>query len=84
LVSQSTPDKLEEELKSFNASVLQTLLSKEQEDKLREVFAARDAEAQNEQSLSIPVLLPTRSPGLDGQGRAHLIDSVATIIEGER
>ena len=45
LVSQSTPDKLEAELKGFNASVLQTSLSKEQEDKLREVFAAHDVEA---------------------------------------
>ena len=45
LVSQSTPDKLEDELKKFDATVLQTSLSKEDEAKLRDLFGAEDVEA---------------------------------------
>jgi uncharacterized membrane protein len=45
LVSQSTPDKLEDELKKYNATVLQTSLSKEDEAKLRDLFGAEDVEA---------------------------------------
>jgi uncharacterized membrane protein len=44
LVSQSTPDKLEDELKKYNATVLQTSLSKEDEAKLRELFGAEEVE----------------------------------------
>jgi len=45
LVSQSTPDKLEDELKKYDATVLQTSLSKEDEAKLRDLFGAEDVEA---------------------------------------
>ena len=44
LVSQSTPDKLEDELKKYDATVLQTSLSKEDEAKLRELFGAEEVE----------------------------------------
>jgi len=44
LVSQSTPDKLEDELKKYDATVLQTSLSKEDEAKLRDLFGAEDVE----------------------------------------
>ena len=44
LVSQSTPDKLEDELKKYNATVLQTSLSKEDEAKLRDLFGAEEVE----------------------------------------
>ena len=44
LVSQSTPDKLEEELKNIHATVIQTSLSKEDEARLREYFGAEDVE----------------------------------------
>lgn len=39
LVVKSTPDKVLPELKSFNANVIQTSLSNEQEARLREAFA---------------------------------------------
>jgi len=45
LVSQSTPDKLEDELKKYDATVLQTSLSKEDEAKLRDLFGAEDVKA---------------------------------------
>jgi uncharacterized membrane protein len=44
LVVKSTPDKLLPELQSFNARVLQTSLSNEQEAQLREAFGAHDDE----------------------------------------
>ena len=44
LVSQSTPDKLEDELRKYDATVLQTSLSKEDEAKLRDLFGAEDVE----------------------------------------
>ena len=44
LVVESTPDKLLPEIESFNATVLQTSLSDEQEAKLRETFGAHDEE----------------------------------------
>jgi uncharacterized membrane protein len=44
LVSQSTPDKLEAELKSFNATVIQTSLSEEDDARLREYFGAEEIE----------------------------------------
>ena len=45
LVSKSTPDKLADELKSFDAKVLQTSLSNEDEAKLRTMFGAEEVEA---------------------------------------
>ena len=45
LVVSATGDKVMEELKDFKATVLQTSLSKEDEAKLREQFAADDIEA---------------------------------------
>jgi uncharacterized membrane protein len=44
LVEKATPDKVLPELSSFNAKVLQTSLSTEQEAKLREAFGAHDEE----------------------------------------
>ena len=40
LVREAVPDKMIDELKGYNAKVLQTSLSKEQESKLVEIFAA--------------------------------------------
>ena len=40
LVSESTPDKLEDELKKFDAQVYQTSLSKEDEARLKATFGA--------------------------------------------
>ena len=45
LVSKSTPDKLADELKSFDAKVLQTSLANEDEAKLRAMFGAEEIEA---------------------------------------
>jgi uncharacterized membrane protein len=45
LVRKATPDKLADELKKFDAKVLQTSLSKEDEEKLRALFGAEDLEA---------------------------------------
>jgi len=45
LVRKATPDKLADELKKFDAKVLQTSLSKEDEDKLREIFGAEEVDA---------------------------------------
>lgn len=45
LVEKSTPDKVLPELESFDATVLQTSLSNEQEAKLREAFGVHDEEA---------------------------------------
>ena len=45
LVRQATPDKLAEELKKFDAKVLQTSLSKEDEEKLRSLFGADEVKA---------------------------------------
>lgn len=42
LVEKATPDKVLPELHSFNATVLQTSLSNEQEAKLREAFGVHD------------------------------------------
>lgn len=44
LVAKATPDKVLPELESFNAKVLQTSLSNEQEAKLREAFGAESEE----------------------------------------
>ena len=45
MVVSVTGDKVVEELKDFNATVIQTSLSKEDEAKLREMFGAEDIEA---------------------------------------
>ena len=45
LVEKSTPDKVLPELQSFNATVLQTSLSDEQEAKLRDAFGVHEVEA---------------------------------------
>jgi len=45
LVRQATPDKLADELKKFDAKVLQTSLSKEDEEKLRSLFGADEVVA---------------------------------------
>lgn len=45
LVVKATTDKVLDELKDFNATVLQTSLSKEDEAKSKEVFAAEEVEA---------------------------------------
>jgi len=45
LVRKATPDKLADELKKFDAKVLQTSLSKEDEEKLRALFGAEELEA---------------------------------------
>jgi uncharacterized membrane protein len=45
LVEKSTPDKVLPELQSFNATVLQTSLSDEDEQKLREAFGVHEGEA---------------------------------------
>jgi uncharacterized membrane protein len=42
LVAESTPDKLEQELKGYKATVLQTSLSEEDDEKLRAVFGAEE------------------------------------------
>ncbi len=42
LVRESTPDKVLDELKGFNGTVLKTSLSKENEEKLKEAFGAAD------------------------------------------
>jgi uncharacterized membrane protein len=44
LVYSATPDKILPELSAFNATVLQTSLSNEDEAKLREAFGAHDSE----------------------------------------
>ena len=44
LVRDVTPDKVLERLEGFNPTVLQTSLSKEDEQKLREAFSAHDEE----------------------------------------
>jgi uncharacterized membrane protein len=44
LVRESTPDKMMDELKKFDAEIYQTSLSKEDEEKLREMFSAHDDE----------------------------------------
>jgi uncharacterized membrane protein len=44
LVSQSTPDKLQAELKNFDATVIQTSLSEEDDARLREYFGAEEIE----------------------------------------
>lgn len=45
LVEKSTPDKVLPELQSFNATVLQTSLSDEDEQKLRDAFGAHEGDA---------------------------------------
>ncbi len=45
LVRKATPDKLADELKKFDAKVLQTSLSKEDEEKLRALFGSEEVEA---------------------------------------
>ena len=45
LVVEATTDKVMDELKKFDAEVLKTSLSKEQEARLKEAFAAEDIEA---------------------------------------
>ena len=45
LVAKAVEDKLADELKGTEATVLQTSLSNEQEAKLRELFAADEIEA---------------------------------------
>lgn len=42
LVSKPTPDRLEDELKQFHATLLQTSLSREDEARLRAVFGAEE------------------------------------------
>ena len=42
LVAKATPDKLEAELEGYNATVLQTSLSKEDDAKLRATFGAEE------------------------------------------
>jgi uncharacterized membrane protein len=44
LVAKATPDKLADELKKFDAKVLQTSLSHEDEEKLRSLFGAEEIE----------------------------------------
>ena len=44
LVEKSTPDKVLPELQDFNATVMQTSLSNEDEEKLREAFGVHEAE----------------------------------------
>ncbi len=44
LVREATPDKLMEELKGTDGTIIQTSLSEEQEAKLRETFSGHDAE----------------------------------------
>jgi uncharacterized membrane protein len=44
LVQSATTDKLMEEIKDFNATVIQTSLSEEQEAHLRDVFSGHDVE----------------------------------------
>jgi uncharacterized membrane protein len=44
LVREATMDKLEDELKEFNAKVLQTSLSNEDEARLRDLFGAEEVE----------------------------------------
>jgi uncharacterized membrane protein len=44
LVREATPDKMMDELKKFDAEVYQTSLTKENEEKLREMFSAHDDE----------------------------------------
>ena len=45
LIRKATKDKLAEELKQFKATVLQTSLSEEDDEKLRAIFGAEDVEA---------------------------------------
>jgi len=45
LVRKATPDKLADELEKFDAKVLQTSLSNEDEEKLRALFGAEEVEA---------------------------------------
>lgn len=45
LVRKATPDKLADELQKFDAKVLQTSLSQEDEDKLRALFGAEEVDA---------------------------------------
>ena len=45
LVFSATEDKVADELKDFNATVIQTSLSKEDEAKLRDLFAAEEIDA---------------------------------------
>ena len=45
LVVSATPDKVADELKDFNGTLIQTSLSSEDEAKLRELFAADEIEA---------------------------------------
>jgi uncharacterized membrane protein len=45
LIRSATQDKLEEELKDYNATVIQTSLSDEDEARLRDFFGAEDIEA---------------------------------------
>ncbi len=45
LVFSATADKVADELKDFNATVIQTSLSKEDEAKLRDLFAAEEIDA---------------------------------------
>jgi uncharacterized membrane protein len=44
LVQSATQDKLMEEIKDFDATVIQTSLSEEQEAQLRQVFSGHDEE----------------------------------------
>lgn len=46
LVAQATTDKVMEALKGFDATVLKTSLSKEQDEQLREFFSAHESEAE--------------------------------------
>ncbi len=45
LVRKATPDKLADELEKFDAKVLQTSLSQEDEEKLRALFGAEEVDA---------------------------------------
>ncbi len=45
LISESTDDKLADRLQGFGATVLQTSLSKEDEQKMKDIFAADEVEA---------------------------------------
>lgn len=46
LVAQATTDKVMEALKGFDATVLKTSLSKEQDERLREFFSAQESEVE--------------------------------------
>ena len=45
LVREATPDKMMDELKKFNGTILQTSLAAEDEAKLREAFSGHAEEA---------------------------------------